>query len=448
MLIIYSAPSPVSAYVYYQQKTEETLLNADVPLSELISWSADDSVYYSSAKKILPNGTTHFSFNFLPYTTSLGNITYQSRIMGMDDKWSEPTKSTSYTYYLNKAGSYAFQIRTTGSSDNWGEPLTIPFEIKPPFWLSWWAYGGYFIVISLVILAGFYIRPLVLHKRNQRWAEQVSSITAKLTEANNQQKVEISRRIAIEKELIKKVNELEILIKNKGKLYSLISHDLKTPFNSILGFTRVMIDEFDSYTEYEKKEMIQHINHSAEKLLEQLENMLEWARIQTGNLKFEPQKLVLDDTVKCVLKLLNDTAADKKLNIRYNGSENVTAIADSNMLKSIIQNLISNAIKFTEPGGNIVVEVLQVGKDLRLRVTDSGVGITEQDQQYLFQENHITSTIGTQDEKGAGIGLKLCMEMIALHKGEISVESEVGVGTAFTVTLPDIIITKEEIAEC
>lgn len=410
---------------------------------QLLSWSANDSTFFSANFRTLPASTSHLSFNFSTFDYPSESIVYQSRILGLAENWSEPSRSPSFNFNMKGAGNFEFQVRASRNSTNWTQPLTIPFEIQVSPWLRWWAIAGYLILLNLIIFWGIYMRSIVLHRRNKILAEKIFNRTARLTEANKEQKTEINRRTAVEKELKEKAKELKELNENREKFYSIISHDLRTPFNSILGFTDMMLNDFDSFTEVEKKEMLQHVHHSAENLLELLENMLEWARIQTGRMKYEPRELIINDVVNSVFKVLGGTASDKNIALKYDGDQNLKIKVDPNMLKSIIQNLVGNGIKFTEPGGKVHVKISGIEDRLFISITDNGIGMTDESREKLFHENNTHSTMGTRDEKGVGLGLKLCKEMVELHQGEINVQSKKGDGTTFTVVIPNAIINQQ-----
>ncbi|WP_372795179.1 PAS domain S-box protein, partial [Lutibacter sp.] len=240
---------------------------------------------------------------------------------------------------------------------------------------------------------------------------------------------EITDRIEMENQLIK-------LNADKDRFISILAHDLKSPFNSILGFLDILKENIRTY-EIEKTEKFLNIIYtSAKNTFNLLEDILIWARTNSGKLPFEQQKLKLSDCYEDVIKNLELTAKNKNCSINYFSEEEILVFADSNMLDTILRNLISNAIKFTNENGEISVYAEQDNSTAKITVSDNGVGISPDILSKLFDITEKISTEGTVGEKGTGLGLLLCKEFIEKHGGKIWVESELGKGSAFKFTLP------------
>lgn len=222
----------------------------------------------------------------------------------------------------------------------------------------------------------------------------------------------------------------------KDKFFSIIAHDLRGPFNNILGFTELVIENTNKLevSEYEKYFGI--INSSAKKTLLLLDDLLDWAKSQTGQISFNPQKQVFSSTTQEIFKLLNESAKNKNITLNFFESENIEVFADTNMFKTILRNLISNAIKFTDADGKINVYATQNDKFTEIAVHDNGVGIHEERQNKLFGLEVNESSYGTANEKGTGLGLTLCKEFVEKHGGKIWVESKLGKESVFKFTLP------------
>ena len=238
------------------------------------------------------------------------------------------------------------------------------------------------------------------------------------------------------KSLQEKTDSLEAMIKTKDKLFSIIAHDLKAPFNSILGLSDLLQEDDDSNDIEHSKYLAKHIHTSAKNTLKLLENLLSWAKIQTGQMSFNPERLLLRDITNNISDIANASAKIKNITIQQSISNDIQIFADRNMLKSILYNLISNAIKFTHKNGTVNIEAEQTNTSTQIRISDNGVGISAENQQHLFSLSSSTSSRGTEKEKGSGLGLILCKEFIDQHKGEIQVESEENIGTTFTIELP------------
>ena len=186
----------------------------------------------------------------------------------------------------------------------------------------------------------------------------------------------------------------------------------------------------------EIKEFIGHSYSGAKNLMALLENLLEWSRVQIGSISFTPSQLHVESIVDEIFSLFHQFAKTKNINLEKKIDEGTTVFADKNMLTTILRNLVSNGIKFTNDGG--VIEISAGVRDNKtfIVVKDSGIGITEENLKKLFRIDLSFSTPGTNKERGTGLGLLLCYELAQKNKGKISVESEVGKGTKFILTLP------------
>jgi signal transduction histidine kinase len=230
---------------------------------------------------------------------------------------------------------------------------------------------------------------------------------------------------------------LQELNSGKDKYFTILAHDLKSPFHGLLGFSSVLMNDFNNLSEDEKKEYITDINTSTKSIYNLIENLLMWSRLQTGKIDFKISKLNLNSVLEKVINLLKSSANRKSIKIINSVNENETVFADENMLTSILQNLISNSIKFSKTDGEVEIKSNKIDGYHEISVSDSGVGIKNENLDKLFRfEEHLT-TRGTESEEGSGLGLILCQEFIKRHNGKISVESEIEKGSKFVFTIPD-----------
>ncbi|NQU81191.1 MAG: PAS domain-containing sensor histidine kinase [Bacteroidetes bacterium] len=248
------------------------------------------------------------------------------------------------------------------------------------------------------------------------------------------------RDITVQKETenaLKKSREhLQELNTTKNKFFSLLGHDLRSPFNSIIGFSELLYNETVAFSKAEIKEMAKSIYITSQETYNLLNNLLEWSGTQTGRIKFDPAKTGIYDSVLSTVDLLSDTAKKKNISILIDIPEQIQVFADLNMISTVIRNLLSNAIKFTPEKGSIKISAEDTGKFVEVTVADTGVGINPEDINKLFRIDADISTPGTANEKGTGLGLILCKEFIIMNNGDIRVESEIGKGSRFIVTLP------------
>jgi PAS domain S-box-containing protein len=219
---------------------------------------------------------------------------------------------------------------------------------------------------------------------------------------------------------------------SKDKFFSIIAHDLRNPFNNIIGFTELLIENPKDFGDPEFAKYLGIINSTAINTLFLLDNLLNWAKSETGQIHFRPEKLILSYIINEVFKLSESLAQKKNIILNYFESEKILVFADQNMISTILRNLISNAIKFTNSDGKIDVYASQVDdKFVEIAVSDNGVGIGEETQKKLFSLASNESTHGTANEKGTGLGLILCKDFVEKQGGKIWVESKLGKGSTF-----------------
>ena len=222
----------------------------------------------------------------------------------------------------------------------------------------------------------------------------------------------------------------------KDKFFSIIAHDLKNPFNALLGFSELLERNYDTYTKAEIKEYINVIYESSQGLFKLLDNLLQWSRTQTGSITYNPEQFQLLSVIKQEVSYLQLNADKKKITIKSLLNESITAYADKNIISSVIRNLINNAIKFTNTNGRVEIWAQETASEVEISITDSGVGIDNDDLDKIFQLNSSISNKGTANEEGTGLGLLLCKEFIQMNNGRIWVKSIKGKGSTFSFTLP------------
>lgn len=222
----------------------------------------------------------------------------------------------------------------------------------------------------------------------------------------------------------------------KDKLFSIIAHDLMNPFNSIIGFSELLNEQMKLKDYKGVEEYAEIIHNSSSRAMDLLSNLLEWSRSQIGRMEFNPEPYELNKQIDDVVLLLSDTAKVKTINISIEIPSDFIVCAQKEMINTVLRNLISNAIKFTMPDGEIIVSAENGNDEVIIAVCDNGVGIPEENLSNLFQISEMNTSLGTAEEKGTGLGLMLCKEFIDKHEGRIWVESELGIGSCFKFNLP------------
>lgn len=248
---------------------------------------------------------------------------------------------------------------------------------------------------------------------------------------------DISARKKLENEILQQNSKLEELNATKDKFFNIIAHDLKNPFNTILGFSELLRKKYEQYNDGKRLEMLNVIHLSGQTTQKLLENLLEWSRAQTGKIKFDPQPVKAENLVGEIVGLHSISAAAKDITLENDVSEDIVLKADERMLSTVLRNLVSNAVKFTERGGRVKISAGKTGNGMaEISVQDSGVGMDRNTVSKLFKISEKISTSGTDNEKGTGLGLLLCKEFVESHGGKINVESQPDRGSRFFFTIP------------
>lgn len=229
---------------------------------------------------------------------------------------------------------------------------------------------------------------------------------------------------------------LRELVATKDKFFSIIAHDLKNPFNALLGISEMLYLNQNEFDLTQIRELGKMINESSRNAYELLENLLQWSRSQTGQLVYKPKNHNLSELVEQSIKVIESQAFNKNVTIINNIKPGTNIFADGNLLKTIVRNLVSNSIKYTHSNGTVIISSEQSDGLAYVIVEDNGIGISVEVQEKLFKIDLKYSTLGTANEKGTGLGLILCKEFTEMHNGKIKVESLPGEGSRFIVELP------------
>jgi len=366
----------------------------------------------SEAKEIRLNwDQSVFSFSFVAinYTHPKKNQ-YSYKMEGFEKDWNYTDASRRYVTYTNlDPGEYTFKVRASNNDGAWNdEGASLKIIILPPFWKTLWFK---LILISLIILifVVFFIFRIRQFKK---------------------------RQIILEKTVASKTSELRELNVSKDKFFSIIAHDLKNPFSSIIGLSQILKEEIKSGDTATLEDYAEMLNTSAIQTYRLLENLLEWANSQRGKISFNPVEIKLSQIFNEEFIVLREMAKAKNIEIKSLLDDDLTILADRNMIKTILRNLISNAIKFTNKNGKVEVKAFSDHTNVEISVSDNGIGMTKETIGKLFRLDGNLSTRGTEDEKGTGLGLFLCKEFIEKHGGRIWAESEEGKGSTFKFILP------------
>jgi len=281
-----------------------------------------------------------------------------------------------------------------------------------------------------------YIRDITERKSNevelQRFNQELQ---------NNKEILEekIIQLDALNDQLVESETKLKALNQSKDKFFSIIAHDLRSPFNGLIGFSDFLANEIEGLGKKEIKKFAGEINLAANNLFKLLNNLLDWSRLQIGSMQFQPRIIDASEVVADIVNLMKSNAIKKEIELNNGITKPIQVFADANMLRSVLQNLVSNAIKFTEPGGKVKISFKNLTNFVEISVLDNGIGIPQEKLSGIFDLGNYKSTPGTSDEKGSGLGLILCKDFVQMHGGKIWCDSQnepgEGRGTKFTFTL-------------
>lgn len=411
----------------------------------IIISSENNSEAYLKAKKVNPVAyfTSPFEIDNLFSTIEIGlaNFKLQEEIVDAHKKYEMAIKA-------GKAGVYEIDPKTLEIDGDESLAKIFGFtlqEVKDKGWSNLMPIDDYNKKVSVLteLLQGKIKSYSIEHRVIKNDGSIAWALSSGSLVNNSRGKVkivgtltDISERKISENKLKEYSERLELTNSSKDKFFSIISHDLRNPFNSLLGFSELLANNIEDLTEQEIKDSAKTLNRTAHNLFNLLTNLLEWSKLQNGNFSIEKSEVILNEVINYTLDSFSESIKAKDVIILKENETELKVFADRNMIESATRNLISNAIKFSRSGGIISVGCRVNGKVAELYVTDTGIGIPVEDQDRLFKIEKQFSTEGTSNEKGTGFGLLLCKEFIEKNGGTISFKSAKDKGSTFIFSLP------------
>ncbi len=379
--------------------SEELDMNMNISKKLVLKHDHSVKIWFASTNLIFPNKTK-----------------YAYKIPGMHDEWEILKGQNQISLIKIEPGSYDLFIKTTNKDGVWSSKISnYKIIVEPPFWNTMWFRISLVLLLFAAVVIIFYFRTNAIREKNIQLEKMVELRTQEINEANE---------------------ELKNIIATKNKFFSIIAHDLRNPFQSITGFASVLLSRLDELNVEKTKEMVSFIKKSSFAASSLLENLLTWSRVQTGKLDFKPEVFHLIELVNQILMVVDVSAKKKDIQIRVDIDLGLLVFADKNMINTVIRNLVSNSIKFTEDGGVLQISATVEGDMVIVRIKDNGVGMNENIMNKLFKIDESVSTSGTKGEGGTGLGLILCKEFVEEHGGKIWVESQKGIGSVFSFSIP------------
>ncbi|MBP7461950.1 MAG: hybrid sensor histidine kinase/response regulator [Candidatus Delongbacteria bacterium] len=247
----------------------------------------------------------------------------------------------------------------------------------------------------------------------------------------------MKRQIIHQNQKLQQMNQqLQLANSTKDRFFSIIAHDLRSPFNGLLGLVQFMRESIQELSKEDISQALMELQQHSETVYELLQNLLEWSKMQSDQISYRPAPVELNELIKNIVRLNTVTAEQKGLTFEHRCPESARISTDSNLLNTILRNLVSNAVKFTPFGGSIRLEVTLEPERVIMVVSDTGIGIPEENLSRLFRIDHKFSTPGTAGERGTGLGLILCHELAGILGGELRIESPSGQGTRVSLIVP------------
>lgn len=273
----------------------------------------------------------------------------------------------------------------------------------------------------------------IMHKKLQERISALQTVNIELEEKEENLR---NQNLILDQKIEERTKELNQLLKDKDRFITILAHDLKGPFGSMVGVLKLLTKNIHNYDINKIENQIVTLNYSSKKIYNLLDDILLWIRAQSNKLPFEPMLLNVKKVYNEVVDILNPMAVEKKIKIDFEVEDSINVYADQYMLNTILRNLVSNAIKFTNSGGYVNISAKNINSTTEFSVSDNGIGMSEEVVNKLFDITQKISTEGTANEKGTGLGLLLCKELVEKHEGKINVKSESGKGSNFCFTIP------------
>lgn len=422
----FSTQEGVAIFQTEPQGTNE--IPPTVIIERLVSSTGDvfspDSISFRS-------GTEAFRIDFKALTfVSPEKTRYRYLLEGYDEDWHEVKNERSVLYADVPAGDYTFKVLAANSDGVWSQKgASVSFTISPVFYEQVWFY----LLVAGLLFLGYYGATQLRYNYLMRQQEKLKNIIEEQTAQLRNEKNEIEEQSRIIK---KQAGALEESNRTKDRFFSLIAHDLRNPFQAIMGYSEFLLQTINEVDKKEIEAGLQHIHSSSKSLLTLVEHLLDWASLNTGKIRPNPEEVDLRELIERSHQLFEHVARQKKIHLTYEIEDEGYIHADLNMLQTIVRNLVSNAIKFTPNSGEVRIGLSREDKNYVIKIEDNGIGMSEELVNKLLRLDSNTSRSGTNNEKGTGFGLLICKEMIELHHGRLKIDSEERVGTSFTIYLP------------
>ncbi len=404
---------------------------------------------------ILNHKQYDFAFEFTGFFyTQPQKINYKYILENYDEEWRFTSSNIRHVSYNNlPPGEYVFKVNAASPDGKWGDnPATVRIIILPAFWQTWWF--KLLLIVVILLLAYFinYLRTLSIKRHNIVLSSQVKDRTqeliAKNEELSNQSEYlqEVNQLLKAHKDEIhlqaselKRVNDkLHKLVATKDKFFSVIGHDLRNPFQTITGFTDTLIRDLDYLDKSKARHIAGMIKNSAQNASSLLNNLLLWAKTVSEEAEVQIETVNLNELTDAVVKIVSANAERKKISIKNHIPAEISLETDQNILRIIIHNILSNAIKFSFPNERVEISYEKTTNYHSLVIFDNGIGMSQEQVTELLNDTPHISISGTDGEEGSGLGLMICHEFAKKINGNIAIDSKPGKGSTFSIQIPHL----------
>lgn len=376
---------------------------------------SEKNIYKEEIKLSYKDYAFTIKFASLDYTNPRKNM-YAYKMQGLTDEWVDLGNRRSVHFTSLSPGKYVFSVKGTNHDGVWNDiPTSIKIQILPPWWRSNYAYFMYVVIFIVLIISIIKLREKNLIKEKRVLDNKIKERT---------------KEIALQKE---KLNELNI---TKDKFFSILAHDLKNPFSSLYSMSEIVCSKYKELEEGEKVLALKKIHKSAKLIYNLLENLLTWSNSQRGRIEYNPSEFNLSKLIDQNINLHRQHADKKGVEVINKNNNYFIAFGDRQMINTVLRNLINNAIKFTKSGGKVEVIIERKENYYEVQVRDEGIGISDENREKLFRIDQKFKSLGTDGEKGTGLGLLLCREFVEKGGGNIWCNSIEGEGSSFYFTIP------------
>ena len=365
--------------------------------------------------------TLHF---FVPHYKQPKRFTLFYKFENVEKDWKEVTNENTASYSNLQPGSYTFKLRTLGINGQ-ENIISLPVTIAKPFWQTWW-----FVLIAVGVTSLMVVTIIRSYfKKSQFDRKRLESLLKLRTS-----------------EIEKSKEDLQVLNQKKDLIFSILSHDLRSPLTTLKGFLGYIIDHAHELTVDDLKKHAINIRTSVTNSLDLIDNTLFWSLSQMGNIQYTPSSFSLQQLIEKLKGLYQLTADKKRIPLSISCEEDIYIHGDENMVYVTLRNLVSNALKFTTEGNPVTITCYKKSDYAEINVIDRGIGMSEEYLQKILSMDQPMLKKGTSNEKGTGLGLLLCKKFIELNKGELLISSIENKGTTFTVILPLAVTQPTEVA--